>query len=350
MSKRLEPSLLKDSKSKRRKRDVEEPITKPQLTDLGSANISTIWKFKKFLGQGTFGTVVSGQRDGINKQIAMKTIQNRKRKSVKPDTDILREVWYLQQTKGNKFVCQIYDAFFAKEANAKTMTFIFMKLYDTSLDAYLRSPCRLADEDFKLAKNQLTLGLQSLHQLGILHRDFSSKNILVKLDPQTGKARRLVICDLGMSRQFPGASDDTEIYILPVDREPALSVNITTVTFRAPELLLGTCKYGWPIDCWSLGIVLYYVLTGKHPFDKSKKFGVNDKQTFNTIIWPRFLAQHRHHTQPPANLQELELCGGLFYQSQKNLNPNDNLAIQSLLCLSPTSRIKLAQFRTQFVE
>ena len=92
--------------------------------------------------------------------------------------------------------------------------------------------------------------VEHAHQHGIVHRDLKPSNILVKQD---GTVRLL---DFGISKQLEGADQP--------DRHHT-TVRLMTPAYAAPEQLTGQ-PIGIQTDVYSLGVILYELLTGRLPF------------------------------------------------------------------------------------
>lgn len=90
---------------------------------------------------------------------------------------------------------------------------------------------------------QLASGVSYLHDHWILHRDLKTSNLLLN------NRGNLKIADFGMAR-YVG------------DPPPAkLTQLVVTLWYRAPELLLGTSRYGNAVDMWSIGCIFGELLT-----------------------------------------------------------------------------------------
>ena len=97
---------------------------------------------------------------------------------------------------------------------------------------------------------QLCEGLGAAHKLGLVHRDIKSSNVVVD------KNRRARILDFGLAKQV----GDTEI--------TKVGTTMGTVSYMSPEQTKGS-NVDQRSDIFSLGVVLYELLTGKLPFERS---------------------------------------------------------------------------------
>lgn len=90
-----------------------------------------------------------------------------------------------------------------------------------------------------------------MHTSDLLHRDIKPSNLLLNSDCH------IKLCDFGLCRSVAETS---------ATATPVLTDYVATRWYRAPEILLGSTKYGKGVDMWSLGCILGEMLTGKPIF------------------------------------------------------------------------------------
>lgn len=111
----------------------------------------------------------------------------------------------------------------------------------------------LSENDTKRITKQILAGLEIMHKKDICHRDLKPSNILIaKWMPISVK-----IADFGVSKHFDGTEGRTETGTRP---------------FMAPEVC-GFCEssvYTTAIDMWSLGCLVYFMMTKRTPFPEPR--------------------------------------------------------------------------------
>ena len=93
---------------------------------------------------------------------------------------------------------------------------------------------------------KLFLAVNHCHSNGIAHRDLKPENIMYST-----KGDDIKIIDFGLSKQTHKG-------------KPTLQTIAGTPYYLAPEVLVGT--YSIECDCWSLGVIMYIILSGYLPF------------------------------------------------------------------------------------
>lgn len=107
-----------------------------------------------------------------------------------------------------------------------------------------------SERDAALVAKQVALALKHLHERGIAHRDLKPENLLLVSDAHDADVK---LCDLGIAAA-------------PCDK---LDRRVGTPGYAAPEMLTATKKktYDARCDLFALGVILFVLLGGYHPFD-----------------------------------------------------------------------------------
>ena len=198
------------------------------------------------LGSGTLGTVVRGRKLGATESCAIKIIRSRENREA-----ALNEIETLTKIKDNdpnnmRRCLRIRDCF-----EADGHIFLITDLYGKNLSQLIRSTdASNIDLSFvrRVAK-QVFSAVTFVHSLRLIHTDIKPENLVLRRDSTTVRPE-IVLIDFGSS-----------------ETEPTFSSNIiTTPLYRAPEVIL---RQGWgqPCDVWSVGCVLYEVLTRRALFN-----------------------------------------------------------------------------------
>jgi serine/threonine protein kinase len=111
---------------------------------------------------------------------------------------------------------------------------------------------------------QLCDAVQYAHEQGIVHRDIKPQNVLIQ------RGKHLLLADFGIARD---ATSDQKLTMT--------GAGVGTVEYMAPEQAMG--KSDARSDLYSLGIVLYQMLTGRVPFSGSTPFEIMMKQANNVL-------------------------------------------------------------------
>ena len=228
----------------------------------------------KVLGQGGMGTVYLADDTRLGRQVALKTLKRELAANPAAKDRFLREarsaarlhhdhiipIYYVGEADGTPFLAMPYlegeplDARIKRQLPADpTTSYYFEKLSGEAKPLPIPEAVRIARE--------VALGLSVAHKQGLIHRDIKPANIWLESsgepgEPATGISR-VKILDFGLARSQHEAAHLT-----------ASGAIIGTPAYMAPEQARGK-QVDARADLFSLGCVLFEMLTGKRPFKGS---------------------------------------------------------------------------------
>jgi calcium/calmodulin-dependent protein kinase I len=208
------------------------------------------------LGVGGHGVVFPGVNKSSGEIMAIKQVSKKhlppealKRlgKRVKEEATLLRVAGEHRSVCSYKELFEGDDAWYIVTELARGG-----ELFDRLVERGAYSPAGAAG-----VMRELVDAVAYLHQMGIAHLDLKPENVLLKSDETDASDVRLV--DFGSAR-FVGPSSENGEELRTRGAAGA------TPAYAAPEVLRGDA-FDASADLWSLGVILYLLLTGTHPFD-----------------------------------------------------------------------------------
>jgi serine/threonine protein kinase/tetratricopeptide (TPR) repeat protein len=255
---------------------VTDETTETQLFSPGDL-LADRFRITRFIARGGMGEVYEAEDVELREQVALKTI----RSEVLEDTHALerfkREVHLAKQVT-HPNVCRIFDLFrHATSANRSILLVSMELLRGETLAAHLERVGRMTWPEASSVALQMADGLGAAHDIGILHRDFKPSNVILV---QSTKSTRAVITDFGLAVQ---PDRDSKRRTLQTG-----SANFGTPAYMSPEQLEGQVLTP-ASDVYSLGLVLYQMVTGTQPFDSATPLSMAVRRLNETPRSPRTL-------------------------------------------------------------
>ncbi|KAH9275595.1 hypothetical protein BASA83_001881 [Batrachochytrium salamandrivorans] len=214
----------------------KEEYQPPEVLQQGLTIMSTI-------GEGAFSKVKLAQHTLIDKPVALKIIDKRElaKKGVAVN-QLLREILLLASLNHPNInrLLQIIDS----------PTHIYVVLeYESGGELFdvLLLRKKMPENEARGYMRQIVCGLQYCHLQGIIHRDLKLENILIN------KHGVVKICDFGFSNLLREGAQTFETFC-------------GSPPYAAPEMVSRKKYQGPEVDVWSLGVILYTMVTGVMPF------------------------------------------------------------------------------------
>jgi serine/threonine protein kinase/tetratricopeptide (TPR) repeat protein len=265
----------------------------PALLHAGTV-VAGRFQIVRFIGQGGMGQVYEALDLELNSRIALKAIRPEIASDPRMLSRFRREV-QLTRMITHPSVCRTFDierhilASGESGGEAGNLTFLTMELLEgETLSARLRREGRLTPAEALPLVLQMIDALNAAHAVGVIHRDFKPSNVLlvpgvpVTTTPlsaaessnsnssssgASSRASRVVVTDFGLARA------------LATETQPSgpMAVASAATSLTGDQALMGTLVYMAPeqfergeasiaSDIYSLGLVMFEMVTGRRPF------------------------------------------------------------------------------------
>jgi serine/threonine protein kinase/tetratricopeptide (TPR) repeat protein len=217
------------------------------------------FRIMRFVARGGMGEVYESEDLELNERVALKTVRFEIADNERTIERFKREI-QLGRKVTHPNVCRTFDVFRHVEQDAQgisreTLVVSMELLRGTTLSQRISLESRLTTDKALPIVEQIAAGLQAAHDVGVIHRDFKSANVILVPAEGTPEAVRAVVTDFGLAHAVTGDM---------ASLTGSLDV-VGTPAYMAPEQLEGK-EITPATDTYALGIVMYEMLTGKVPF------------------------------------------------------------------------------------
>lgn len=218
----------------------------------------------KVIGRGSFGKVMHVVKKDTKQIYALKTLRKQQIVSRHEVTHTLAERTVLARIN-NPFIVPLKFSFQSPEKLYLVLAFI----NGGELFWHLQREGKFSMDRSRFYIAELLTALELVHELNVIYRDLKPENIL--LDYQG----HIALCDFGLCK-------------LNMDKKDKTNTFCGTPEYLAPELLLNQ-GYTRSVDWWTLGTLLYEMLTGLPPFYHDDPPTMYRKILQNPLKFPAFL-------------------------------------------------------------
>nr|XP_006813817.1 PREDICTED: MAP/microtubule affinity-regulating kinase 3-like isoform X2 [Saccoglossus kowalevskii] len=215
------------------------------------------YRLLKTIGKGNFAKVKLAKHLPTGKEVAIKIID---KTQLNPSSlqKVHREV-RIMKLLDHPDIVKLFEVI----ETDKTLYLVIEYASGGEVFDYLVAHGRMKEKEARAKFRQIVSSVQYCHQKHVVHRDLKAENLLLDGD------MNIKIADFGFSNEFtPGSKLDTFCGSPP---------------YAAPELFQGKKYDGPEVDVWSLGVILYTLVSGSLPFD-----GQNLKELRERVLRGRY--------------------------------------------------------------
>ena len=270
--------IQKEKESKINKIVIDDENNNTQTTIYTTTSslqkdINNIYKFKEVIGKGSFGIVRTGYRIkeiSPHKIYAIKSID--KTKISQSDIDNLEKEIDIISSLDHPNIARFYETFH----DERYFHIVTELCRGKELSKLLKqNGGKLNERKCRIIIMKILHAINYCHSHGIVHCDLKPDNIIFESPNEEEENEDILnlldlkLIDFGLSSR--------------IKKNEKLNNTVGTAYFIAPETIKGA--YDEKCDMWSIGVILYYILSGKFPFTGNSNFEIFEKIQKNEPVF-----------------------------------------------------------------
>ncbi|XP_019645389.1 PREDICTED: MAP kinase-interacting serine/threonine-protein kinase 1-like isoform X1 [Branchiostoma belcheri] len=249
-----QPMMIQGKDTSTAKRQRRNKKKRTRASDSFSGRFKDMYHLKDdILGDGAHARVQTCLHLLTGKEFAAKIIEKRPGYT---RSRVFKEVETLYQCQGHKNIIELIE-FFEEE---ERFILVFEKLRGGQLLDHIQRKQHFDEREAAYVTRDIASALNYLHSKGIAHRDLKPENILCVLEEEVSPVK---ICDFDLGSGI--SYSDTPV------TTPDLYTPVGSAEYMAPEVVEtfnndAASVYDKRCDMWSLGVIVYIMLSGRPPF------------------------------------------------------------------------------------
>eukprot|EP00897_Mesotaenium_endlicherianum_P004110 jgi/Mesen1/3727/ME000202S02815 len=234
------------------------------------------------LGKGNFGMVVVCRDRQTGARVACKSIQKEHLKHKDDVEDVRREILIMRHLAGHEKIIDLLGVYEDERA-----VHLVMELCEGGpLSAAILRRRKFPEPEAAALFRQVAEAVRHAHVNGVMHRDLKPENILLGTPASSSSSEDAASAAAGSPPSSVKLADfGLAVYLRPWQQTSGVA---GSPYYFAPEVVSGL-EYGREADIWSLGVILYVLLSGMLPF-----YGDTEEEIFEKIRIGKVQFTHRN--------------------------------------------------------
>lgn len=263
----------------------------------------------KLLGKGSFGNVYLVKNTINHSYYAMKILNCPDKKTY---LEILNEIT-IHKKLNCKYIIKIYEYYYHKKSMKIIMEYAEKGDLEQFIKRYKKLNKKISDKGILKILTQISTGIEHLHNENIIHRDLKPSNILID------KNYNFKIADFGVSKVIN-------------NRYKLAYTCVGTPYYMAPEVIANSkMGYSFSSDLWSLGCILFQLLTFNYPFYGRNMIDLSNnikrrKPSYYQIRFPKYKNLIRNLLKKnPYSRANMDYIKDFLYFENRKYHVDSNL-------------------------
>jgi len=297
------------------------------------SGIQKYYQLGKVIGHGSIGvlrTATCLRTLNAGAQVAVRSVP---KSAVETDLQVFRQELTLFRLLDHPNILRYYETF----EDQRFLHIVTEMCTGGNFSERIATKGLMGEQDTRSVFEKLVLAVHHIHTMGLCHRDLRPENILFHSPEADAEFKIVDFCDMTFVQLANTAATFSH-----------------STSFMAPEVIQG--KVGKECDIWSLGAILYYLLSGELPFDDAEESAqyyhiMGADFTFRTPIWStvspaaKDLIKKLIVVRPQSRLDLLSVLQHPWVTHRVD-TMSPTAAIQSLGQTKPTKKLQREMMRT----